>query len=283
MRRLIINADDFGLTSGINRAILDAHTAGMVTSATLMANGPKFAEAAKAATEAGLSVGCHIVLVDGAPVLEPAQVPTLLAKHGQLRQGFGEFALAALRHKLDPKQIEAEATAQIRKLQAAGIAVSHVDTHKHVHMLPQVLHPLLRAAVACGVRAVRNPFEPLRLDHLAAHPALWKRGGEVAILRTFARGFRRAAAEADVITPDGTLGIMATGSWGERVLRYIIENLGDGTWELVSHPGYLDPDLLQVKTRLRQSRPKELELLSSPASRKLLAENGIQLISYRDL
>jgi len=285
VRRLIVNADDFGLTLGINRAILDAHAAGMVTSATLMANGPAFAAAVNDARASGLCVGCHVVLVDGVPVLEAARVPTLLGDHsaGRLRDGFGGLAFGALRSKLAPEEIQAEATAQIQKLQAAGVAVTHVDTHKHVHMLPQVLRPLLCAAAACGVRAIRNPFEPLRLDRLAAHPALWKRGGEVAVLRTFARGFRRAVAEAGMITPDGTLGIMATGAWGERVLHYIIENLGDGTWELVCHPGYVDPDLLTIKTRLRQSRAKELALLTAPGSRELLARNGIESISYRDL
>ena len=285
MRRLIINADDFGLTSGINRAILHAHSAGAVTSATLMANGPAFAEAARAAESAPrLSIGCHVVLVDGIPVLEASRVRTLATtRANRLRDGFGGFALAAIRRKLSRQEIEAEAIAQIRKLQSAGIAVSHFDTHKHVHMLPQVLHPLLRAAGACGIRAVRNPFEPLHLSHLATRPAFWKRGSEVAILRTFARSFRQAVTQAGMITPDGTLGVMATGSWGERVLRYIIENLSDGTWELVCHPGYLDQDLLSTRTRLRHSRAKELELLMSPSTRDLFASNGIELISYRDL
>lgn len=285
MRRLIINADDFGLTSGINRAIVEAHTEGIVTSATLMANGPAFSEAVQAAQSAArLGVGCHIVLVDGAPILDKSQVSTLATNRGgRLRDGFGGMALAAITRRLAPEQIEAEATAQLRKLQAAGIAITHLDTHKHVHMFPQVLHPLLQAAAACGVKAVRNPFEPVRLNHFAGRPALWKRGSEVAILRGLARGFRQAVREAGLATPDGTLGIMFTGSWGERVLRYVIENLSDGTWELVCHPGYVDQDLLAIKTRLRQSRARELEILKSPASRKLLESNGIELVSYRGL
>jgi len=193
------------------------------------------------------------------------------------------MALAAFAKRLAPEQVEAEAAAQIRKLQAAGIAVTHVDTHKHVHMFPQILRPLLRAAASCGVGAIRNPFEPVRLNHFAGRPALWKRGSEVAILRGLARGFRRAVQDAGLTTPDGTLGIMATGSWGERVLRYVVENLGEGTWELVCHPGYVDDDLRRIKTRLRESRVKELEILTSPVSRKLLESNGIELISYLDL
>jgi len=286
VRRLIINADDFGLTSGVNSGILEAHTHGIVTSATLMASGTAYPGAVQASRSApGLGIGCHIVLVDGAPVLAPSDIPTLASskRSGMLRNSFGGMALAALRGNLSATEIEAEATAQIRKLQSCGITVTHVDTHKHIHMLPQVLRPLLRAAAACGVRAIRNPFEPIRLNHVAGRPALWKRGSQVAVLRGLARGFRQAVKEAGLATPDGTLGVMGTGSWGERLFRYIIQNLAEGTWELVCHPGYVDPELSLIQTRLRESREQELAILTSPASRELLAKNEVHLITYRDL
>ena len=128
MRRLIVNADDFGLTAGVNRAILEAHRGGIVTSATLMANSRAFAEAAELARSAGdrLSVGCHIVLLDGEPMLPPDKVPTLLqrANHGRLRDSLNDFAIASLRHKLQSDEIEAEALAQIERIQRSGIAPS---------------------------------------------------------------------------------------------------------------------------------------------------------------
>ncbi|HEY7617745.1 MAG TPA: ChbG/HpnK family deacetylase [Terriglobales bacterium] len=283
MRRLIINADDFGLTAGVNRAILQAHKQGVVTSATLMANGQAFSEAVRACEpELKLSVGCHTVLVDGTPILDIGQIPSL--GHSQrFRRGFGDLAVAALRGRLDPSHIEAEVTAQIRKLQSSGINVSHVDTHKHSHVLPQVLRPVLRAAKACGVRAIRNPFEPVRLKYIAAYAGHWQRFTQIAVLRNLAGKFRQAVTAAGMITPDGTFGIIATGALGERFFRYIIENLSEGTWEMVCHPGYDDADLRKVHTRLLESRTRELELLTSPASRELLVKNGIDLISYRDL
>jgi predicted glycoside hydrolase/deacetylase ChbG (UPF0249 family) len=170
VRRLIINADDFGLTSGVNRAIVEAHEGGIVTSATLMANGSAFDEAVSLAqTRPRLGVGCHVVLVDGAPLVRQTATDSLLdprTRNGgapRFREGISKFATLALLGRLAPEEIEAEVGAQIGKLQSSGIAVTHLDSHKHTHMFPQVIKPLLRAAQARGVRAVRNPFERVRV------------------------------------------------------------------------------------------------------------------------
>ncbi len=285
MRRLIVNADDFGLTSGTNRAIVEAHQTGLVTSATLMANGGAFLQAIEmAATLPRLSIGCHVVLVDGSPVSAAAQIASLMAGSSlRFRTSLTGFATRCLRGKLAASEIELEATAQIRKLQAAGIAVSHVDTHKHTHLFPQVLLPLLQAAKSCGVRAVRNPVEPIPLGRVANQPGLWKRWCQVRVLNRTARGFRSAVRDAGLVTPEGTLGIVATGFMEERLFRAILKHIPDGTWELVCHPGYDDADLAQAGTRLRASRVRELELLQSPAIRQELERQGIELISYRDL
>jgi hopanoid biosynthesis associated protein HpnK len=290
VRRLIINADDFGLTSGVNRAIVDGHERGVVTSATLMANGRAFDEAvALARSRPRLGVGCHIVLVDGAPMLDTTKVRSLLdpgsknAGDSRFREGISKFAALALLGRLDTNEIEAEATAQIRKLQSSGIAVTHLDSHKHTHMFPQVLKPVLRAARACGVRAVRNPFERIHGSQVAARPSLWRRWTEVGLLRSLARQFRDAVRQAGMITPDGTIAIVATGALDERLLRKMVENLPDGTWELVCHPGYNDADLRGVRTRLRESREQELRILTSPATHELLAANQVEVVSYRDL
>jgi hopanoid biosynthesis associated protein HpnK len=289
VRRLIINADDFGLTAGVNRAIVEAHEHGVVTSATLMANGQAFDEATRLAqSRPRLGVGCHIVLVDGAPLLGEAGVGTLLDQRSNsgdphFREGIARFGALALLGRLDEGEIEAEATAQIRKLQAAGITVTHLDAHKHTHLFPRVLRPLLRAAASCGVRAIRNPFERIQGSQLAASPGLWRRWIEVGILRGLARQFREAVEQAGIATPDGTLAIVATGSLNERLLRLMVENLPDGTWELVCHPGYNDTDLQGVRTRLRESREQELRILTSSSTRDLLAANGVEIVSFREL
>ena len=286
MRRLIVNADDFGFTSGVNRAIVEAHSRGVVTSSTLMANGPAFAEAAQLAkTIPRLSIGCHVVLIDGRPVLGVEQLPSLTSG-AEFRNGLMTFAARAIAGRIDADEITAEATAQIRKIQSAGIAVSHLDTHKHTHLFPKILRPLLRAAGACGIRAVRNPFGPrlpLRSGQLLARPGLWTRYAELRVLGRFAGKFRAAVDREGFVTPDGTLGIVVTGVLDETLFHAIARNIPQGTWEFVCHPGYNDADLRRAETRLRQSRETELRVLTLPAAREVLLQEGIELISYRDL
>lgn len=294
MKRLIINADDFGLTTGVNRAIAECYSRGVVTSTTLMAASSAFNDAAALAAQYSLnssqrplSVGCHVMLVDGEPLVAPEQVSSLLApRTRRFRQGVAEMARAALTGKLDPEHVRAEASAQFRKLQAAGVSISHFDTHKHTHMFPQVLRPLLRAAQECGIRAVRNPFapiKPLAFAHLARRPKLWTRYSEVAVLRRFANSFRRSVEDSGMVTPDGSFGVVVTGALDERLFEAIIGCMPEGTWEFVCHPGYDDADLDRVQTRLRASRVCELQILTSSAAPQLLARHGIELISYLDL
>ena len=286
MRRLIVNADDFGFTSGVNRAIVEAHTHGVVTSSTLMANGKAFAEATELITRTpNLSIGCHVVLIDGEPVLGSDQLPSLTAS-GYFRDGLKQFAARSVAGRMNPDEISAEATAQIRKIQSTGIVVSHIDTHKHTHVFPQILRPLLKAAADCGVRSLRNPFGPrfpLRSSQLLARPKLWTRYAEVQILRRFAGKFRESVKRAGFATPDGTLGIEVTGTLDETLFLAIARSIPDGTWEFVCHPGYNDADLFAANTRLRASRETELQVLTLPSAREILARERVELISYREL
>ena len=291
VRRLIINADDLGLTAGVNRAILECWRNGIVTSATLMANGRAFAEAASAVREPAasraLGVGCHLGVVDGRPVLPPDQVSSLLADGtGEFRRSLVPLARAASLGQLRAVEVEAEMIAQIRALQSAGVRLSHVDAHKHAHMFPALLAPMLRAARACGVGAVRNPFEPPRplpCRMLLARPSLWKRWAEVKALRALEKSFRRAVADSGLATADGTLGIMATGLLEPELFAALLAAMPDGTWELCCHPGYDDTELAGVRTRLRQSRERERQLLTSARAREVLARHDVELINYWSL
>jgi len=164
--------------------------------------------------------------------------------------------------------------------------VSHVDTHKHTHLFPSILRPVLRAATTCGVKAVRNPFGPkfpLRSSQLLARPSLWTRLAEVKVLGRFAGKFRQAVDVEGFTTTDGTLGIEVTGTLDESLFGAIAASVPDGTWEFVCHPGYNDADLQGARTRLRESRELELQVLTLPAAREALARDGVELISYRDL
>lgn len=261
-RNLITNADDFGLTPGVNRAIAELHDAGALTSATLMASGAAFDDAVRLAlARPTLGVGCHIVLTDGVPVSSPRLIPSLAPNGQTFRPKLLGFLAALLTNQIDPADIEREAIAQITRLQQAGLTVTHLDTHKHTHLFPPVLKPLLRAAGRTGVHAMRNPFEQPWAFPLSNGTAA--RTSQLRILQLLRRQFLRQPAlrSGTIRTTDGTVGVSATGSLDELTLRNLLQALPEGTWELVCHPGYNDADLDQVTTRLRQTRETERQAL----------------------
>jgi chitin disaccharide deacetylase len=285
VRRLIVNADDFGLTSGVNRAIVEGNRSGIVTSATLMANA-KATDAAidLAKAQPGLKTGCHVVLIDGVPL--KANLQSLTNGSPRFRTSLKEFSIAALRKQISAEEVQQEVEAQVRKVQSRGITLTHLDSHKHTHMFPHILRPLLRAAKACGIRAVRNPFEPLRCwppVMVLNTPGLWLRSAGVMAFQMFAADFHSAVKEEGMVSPDGTVGIAVTGMLDQKWLSRILEALPEGTWELVCHPGYSDADLQAAGTRLTQSREIELSALTSEETKKALAHRQIELISYADL
>ena len=285
MPRLIVNADDFGLTRGVNRAIIAGNSNGVITSTTLMANAKATAEAMDLAkAQPALKTGCHVVLIDGDPLV--ANLPSLTNGSSRFRSSLKQFAFDAVSKKIAVDEIEREVQTQLHKIQASGVTISHVDSHKHTHMFPQILRPVLRAAKACGIRAVRNPFEPLRTwpgGMVLSNPGLWMRSSAVLAFQMFAAEFRKALKEIGMVSTDGSVGIAATGMLDQKILSHILNALPEGTWELVCHPGYSDADLKAAGTRLTQSREVELAALTSDETKEIIASRKIQLISYADL
>jgi predicted glycoside hydrolase/deacetylase ChbG (UPF0249 family) len=284
--RLIINADDFGLTPGINRAIAELHQAKALTSTTLMATGPAFDDAvATAHANPGLGVGCHIVLTDGAPASNPESIPTLLGPDRKtFRPSLVDFLQALLRGRISEEEIRREALAQIQKLRNAGIKVTHLDTHKHTHLFPAVARPLLQIAEQCSIHAIRQPFEQpwsLALGHGNRVRRL-----QVKLLSRLKTSFdhQPQIRSAHVLTTDGTIGISATGNLYGETLREILHAMPtEGTFELVCHPGYNDSDLDRITTRLRIHRDVERTALLAEIPAIALHPNAPQLINYQEL
>jgi predicted glycoside hydrolase/deacetylase ChbG (UPF0249 family) len=285
-RRLIINADDFGLTPGVNRAIAELHQAKALTSATLMATGAAFEDAvAIARVNPTLGVGCHIVLTDGTPASSPKSIPTLLGPDGKnFRPSLVDFIQALLRGAIREDDIEREAVAQVQKLQCAGINVTHLDTHKHTHLFPAVARPLLRIAERCSIRAIRHPFEQawsLALGHGNRIRRL-----QVKLLGNLKIRFEHQPQvhDAHVLTTDGTIGISATGNlYGETLHQILHAMPAEGTFELCCHPGYNDSDLDRITTRLRAHRDIERNALLTELPAIALHPNAPQLINYGNL
>jgi predicted glycoside hydrolase/deacetylase ChbG (UPF0249 family) len=279
VKRLIVNADDFGLTSGINRAVLELNQQGVLSSTTLMAMASCTAEAVTvAASQGNLGVGCHIVLVDGTSVLPPTQLPTLVNPiTGRFRTSLGQFVRDLFLGRIRETEIRAEAEAQIVSLQSRGIRLTHVDTHKHTAMFPGVLRPVLQAARHLKISSIRNPFEPSwSIGATVGAPLL--RRLQVQFLRHYERPFRRMVDAAGLITTDGAVGVLATGTLNPATLTSLVNAIPEGTWELVIHPAYDDDQLRSAGTRLTTSRQIELEAL-----RSLEFNPSIRLIHFGQL
>jgi len=277
--RLIVNADDFGMAPGVNRAILELHAAEVLTSATLMARAAATEEAVKMALAMPtLGVGCHIVLVDGTPASEARNIPSLIdSATGALYPTIGDFLKRLYTARIRTAEIQAEAAAQIALLQSYGLRLTHIDTHKHMHMFPLVLRPVLRAARAAGIRAIRNPFEPLwSINATVAAPEA--RRAEVLLLRRLESRFRRVVAQEGFVTTEGSIGVLATGTLELSVMHSLISAMPEGTFEFVSHPGYRDETLARANTRLIESREIERNALVA-----IKDYAGIELISFAGL
>jgi hopanoid biosynthesis associated protein HpnK len=285
-RNLIVNADDLGWTAGVNRGIAEAHRNGIVTSASLLANGEAFAEAVDLALEArGLGVGVHLNLNDGPPTAPRKAVPSLVNDAGEFEGGPDSLLLKIATRGLSVREVEIEWDAQISRVRKAGIELTHLDGHKHVHMLPGLFEIALRLAKRHGIAAIRVSHEAsgLRaaLSTGKSHGAVvLKQGVQARGLKLLARDAREQAERAGISTADYFCGIAQTGALTKEGVARLLRSLPEGTTELMCHPGYADDALRKTATRLRASREKELEILTDTEIRNLVASQGIRLIDY---
>jgi hopanoid biosynthesis associated protein HpnK len=290
MKYLIVNADDFGFTRGVNEGIALAFKSGIVTSTTLMANGDSFADAVDIArANPALGVGCHLALVGGRPVAPARDVASLIERDGSLPATLTRLMTKLAGRGVQDEHIESELRAQVERVVAAGIAPSHFDSHKHSHTHPRVMKALARVAAEFGIKSVRNPFESV-LASAALGPAAratrrvyLKQYAMSAAVSVRARAFKRLARDHGLSTPDFFYGVRLTGLLDAEAITGLIESLKDGTTELMCHPGVYGEDLEQSRTRLKQQRQRELDALIDPRLTRAIDELGVKLISYREL
>lgn len=289
MKSLIVNADDLGWTAGVNRGIAEAHRNGLVTSASLLANGSAFEDGVKTARELpALGVGVHLNLSDGSPTSAPDQVKSLLSEKGEFAGGPENLFLRLSTKSLDTTEVEKEWDAQIAKVRASGIHPTHLDGHKHVQMLPRLFTIALRLAKRHHIEAVRVAHEasPLRAaltDGSNDASVVFKQGVQARGLKLLARDAHVLAERSAIATTDYFCGIAQTGVMTKAGILRLLENLPEGTTELMCHPGYADDDLKQSPTRLQKSRQSELAILTDQEVRKTVAELGIRLINYEQI
>jgi chitin disaccharide deacetylase len=261
LKRLIVNADDFGFTRDVNAGIVRAHRCGILTATTLMANGAAFDDAVRLAREnPRLDVGCHLVLV-GAPGL-PATTARLIQ--------------ALMLRRI---HVYEELVRQVRRIMDAGIRPSHLDTHKHTHLLPPVLDAVARIAEEFGIRWVRRPFD----FPLSANGAGF---GKRTVSRSFGvvrRRFERVLREHHCLTTDHFAGFQITGKYDAAELSRLIARLPEGATEFMCHPGLCTQELRSTRTRLKESREEEIRALTSETVRAAIDAANVKLTTYRDL
>jgi hopanoid biosynthesis associated protein HpnK len=290
VRRLIVNADDFGWSGAVTGGIIRAYREGLVTSTTLMANLEGAAEAlARARQEApGLVIGLHLNLTEGRPLAPPGEVAPLLDREGRLMPSlatlYRRLRLSGGARRAAARELEA----QVRWALDHGLRPSHLDSHKHVHLAPALVPTVLALATEFGVRAVRTTAE-LPLPQVARHlPAAWgtrqrlRQWALGRLARRWGRRGRRLARQAGLATTDWFFGVRATGGVSAELLEHLLRRAPDGTGELMVHPGEAD-DPSDRPTRLAASRPQELAALCDRRARRAIEENGWTLVTYKDL
>ena len=260
MRKLIVNADDFGFTRDVNEGIVACHKGGILTAATLMSTGRAFHHAVELAKSTpSLDVGCHLVLVQD-PGL-PLNIWRLLN--------------AVWRNQID---LLRELRRQIEITLKAGMRPTHLDTHKHTHLIPQVRRAVLRVSQEYGIPWVRKPA-----DFARDFSAPWRTQAVAHAMHLAQPGFDRELAAANAHRTDHFTGFQLTGRMTAATLAATLRTLPEGVTELMCHPGFLSSELQNANTRLKQSRQEEQMALCSAATRTLLSKQDIQLTNYRDL
>jgi predicted glycoside hydrolase/deacetylase ChbG (UPF0249 family) len=235
----------------------------------------------RARSRPSLGVGVHLALVDGTPTLPPSRVPTLVEDDGRFRRSWKPFIVACLRDKVSLAEVELELTAQIERLQDAGIAPTHLDAHKHVHAYPPVFAIVARLARRFGIPVVRVPYErwSAAAGDVRSHRNLRLQALLNAAMLPWARRNYRTAISHDVRTPH-FVGRVHTGFLNAAALAGIVRSLRPGVTELMVHPAYCDDELERTGTRLLESRQQELDLLCRLETRALLAGERVDLLRH---
>ena len=283
--RLIVNADDFGWTRGITDGILLAHRRGIVTSTSLMVNQPATAYAVEQlASTPQLSVGIHLNLTDGRPVLTGRQVPSLVDSRGRFHP-FSQLQRRLWRLQIRSREVEAEFRAQIQQMKSLGLAPTHADSHHHLHMHPLVAKPFVRAVRSEGITRARqyNPFRGVSGD--APQPVHKRPLLRHLLVRAYVTLLRWLFFQP-LDSPDAMVvplpAVRLSAGQLSRGWHSLLEGLPAGTFELGCHPGLPTAGLPSCDV-LREKRELELSVLTDPQLRDAMASHSIELIAYSQL
>ena len=282
MRYIIINGDDFGFSQGVNQAIIDAHTHGILTSTSLMVTGVAWAEAVSLAKQhPDLGVGLHLVLGCGTSVLPPAQIPHLVDEQGQFLENPAQAGWRYFFNKAARQELRLEIEAQLQRFQQTGLNLSHVDGHLHHHANPAVLDILMDLAPKYQIPVVRLPYEELRFTlNVDASGWLSKLLGW-SVFRQLRRHGEPVLAAQGVHFSERVYGLLQTGSVSEDYLLGLIPQIQANMVELYAHPAIANPN--EPINGPEGSGEQELAALLSHSVKAQLQASGFQLTNYPKL
>ena len=272
--KLIVNADDFGISEAVNRGIVEAHDRGIVTSTSIMATAAEFEHAVELARQRPrLAVGVHLVLTEQRPLIGAAAAASLVRPDGTFEPHLKQLLKKRLRGLVSMGEVRSELDAQIRRVRAAGIAISHLDGHQHVHVLPGVARVVAELAAAHGVAAVRYPAERVR-GYMLRSITHAPRVIEQAALNLFC-----ASSPLERLRrSDEFVGFYFGGRLDEANLETVLAGLPTrGTVELMCHPG---DEGMRPQDDWHYAWTAERDALTSPRIRELLLARGMQLVSH---
>ena len=273
-----MNADDFGLSEGINRAILSAYKNGILRSTSLMANGSAFEDAVQIAKEnPGLGVGIHISLVAEPCVAPLDDVIGLADKNGLLPPSYGSFAKAYLMKKISTPAIKAEIAAQVKKILDTGIEPTHIDSHQHLHIMPGIIEAVIDAAESAKIKVIRIPNERGGVNQ----SALSVRGAQLWVLTHLSEIAARKAEHAGLQHASHFWGLSVSGQMNEHNLALTVSRLRDGVNEVMCHPGFSDPKTAD-KYQWGYKWDDEASALCSSAIIERVKDSSVKLASFAD-
>ena len=274
--KLIVHADDFGISERINEGILQAYLHGVLTSTSIMASGAAFEHAISMyESTPTLDVGVHLTLVEEQPALDAEIVQSLVDRDGKLHPHASIFTSKYLTGRINLGDVQRELEAQIKKVISYGVSVTHLDSHQHLHMLPRIRRITVELAKKYDIPAIRFPRERVRIAMLKQHGSI-SRVLQLFVLNLFCHLGRNAIR----LRTDHFVGFFYGGNLHKDNLQKVLEHLPpSGVCELGCHPG-LD-DLNTRYSHWGYCWEDELKALMDPEVSDWLQRKGIQLISYR--
>lgn len=273
-KRLVVTADDFGAAVEVNEAVEQAHQQGILSAASLMVTGPAVDDAIERARKMPrLGVGLHIVLVEGRPALPPEQLPALVDKHGQFRSDMVRLGIEIFASRAARQQVAAEIEAQFAAFASTGLALDHVNAHKHFHLHPTIAATILKIGRQYGMKSLRTPIEPQALLHLVDGTPR-----SLRIEKLWARLVRRRMRAAGISTNDQVFGLAWSGAMTANRVQAIIDYLPDGLTELYMHPATAS----YFGSATGYDYAGELAALLDPTLKRRIAGNGTVLGRFAD-